>query len=86
MAGIAYDSRLVKPGDLFVALPGFHIDGAEFIPDAIRRGAVAIVTEKAGAPITDGTPCLTVKDARRTLTDLSAAFTITLPDKYGWWV
>jgi len=31
-SGIAYDSRKVKPGDLFVAIPGFKVDGTKYIP------------------------------------------------------
>ena len=42
ITGLAYDSRLVRPGDLFVALPGFHVDGSRFIPGAVERGAVAV--------------------------------------------
>ncbi|MHB0870827.1 MAG: UDP-N-acetylmuramoyl-L-alanyl-D-glutamate--2,6-diaminopimelate ligase [Chloroflexota bacterium] len=74
VAAIAYDSRLVKEGDLFVALPGFHSDGAAFIPDALRRGAAAVVTQNSEAQIVEGTAWLQVPDARRALTDLSAAF------------
>jgi UDP-N-acetylmuramoyl-L-alanyl-D-glutamate--2,6-diaminopimelate ligase len=45
--GIAYDSRLVKNGFLFVAVRGFAADGHDYIDDAISRGAVAIVTDEA---------------------------------------
>ena len=44
--GISYDSRTVKNGDLFVALPGEKYDGTEFTAEALNRGAVAIVSEK----------------------------------------
>jgi UDP-N-acetylmuramoyl-L-alanyl-D-glutamate--2,6-diaminopimelate ligase len=37
------DSRDVRVGDLFVALPGLNVDGARFVPDAVRRGAVAVL-------------------------------------------
>ncbi len=74
VAGIAYDSRLVKPGDLFVALPGFHTDGSVFIPDAVRRGAVVVATQDPRVPVPEGTTRLQVPDARRALTALSAAF------------
>lgn len=40
-------SREVVPGTLFVAYPGLNVDGARFIPDAIQRGAVAVVTQTA---------------------------------------
>lgn len=39
--GVAIDSREVQPGDLFVALPGEHVDGHTFVGDALRRGAAA---------------------------------------------
>ena len=39
--GLACDSRAVRPGDLFLALPGTQTDGSRFIEDAARRGAVA---------------------------------------------
>ena len=74
VTGIAYDSRLVKPGELFVALPGFHVDGSAFIPDALRRGAAAVVTQNPSVHIPEGVPLVQVPDARRTLTDLSASF------------
>lgn len=45
--GIAYDSRQVVEGDLFVAIPGTRQDGNRFIEDAIRRGACAVMVEKA---------------------------------------
>jgi UDP-N-acetylmuramoyl-L-alanyl-D-glutamate--2,6-diaminopimelate ligase len=46
--GITYDSRAVKPGFLFFALPGAHDDGRRFIGDAISRGAAAVVLEPGG--------------------------------------
>lgn len=74
LAGIAYDSRLVKPGELFVALPGFHSDGVAFIPDALHRGAAAVVTQNPEPRVPEGAPWVQVPDARRALTDLSAAY------------
>lgn len=44
--GLAYDSRQVKPGYLFVAIRGHEQDGHQYIPDALRNGAVAIVAEE----------------------------------------
>ena len=74
ITGIAYDSRMVKPGDLFVALPGFHVDGIAFIAGALRRGAAAVVTQRPEAAVPQGTPLVRVPDSRRALTDLSAVF------------
>ena len=45
-SGVAIDSRQVQPSDLFIALPGEHRHGREFIPDAISRGAAGVIAEK----------------------------------------
>jgi UDP-N-acetylmuramyl tripeptide synthase len=47
VTGIAYDSRAVTPGQVFVALKGQHADGTSFARQAIERGAAAIVSETA---------------------------------------
>ncbi len=46
MRGIAYDSRRVEPGFLFFAFAGAKTDGAQFAEDAIRKGALAILSER----------------------------------------
>ena len=48
VAGITYDSRRVTPGMVFVAIPGRHTDGYEFIDTAIERGATAVICERNG--------------------------------------
>ncbi len=45
IAGMAYDSRQVRPGDLFVAIRGHHADGHGFIERAVEKGAVAVAAE-----------------------------------------
>ena len=45
ISSLAYDSRAVRPGSLFVAINGFHADGHAYIPQAIERGAVAVVVD-----------------------------------------
>ncbi|HEX3989912.1 MAG TPA: UDP-N-acetylmuramoyl-L-alanyl-D-glutamate--2,6-diaminopimelate ligase [Acetobacteraceae bacterium] len=40
---VTVDSRQVRPGDLFVAVPGVFVDGRDFIPEAVRNGAVAVL-------------------------------------------
>jgi len=72
VGGIAFDSRRVKPGDLFVALPGLRTDGARFIPEALGRGAVGVVVG-AGVPA-EAPFVVEVADPRAALADLSAAF------------
>ncbi|HZR84912.1 MAG TPA: UDP-N-acetylmuramoyl-tripeptide--D-alanyl-D-alanine ligase [Candidatus Binatia bacterium] len=55
-AGVAIDSRQVEPGTLFVALPGAKVDGHDFVPQALARGATGILTSRgdavAGAAVT----------------------------------
>jgi UDP-N-acetylmuramoyl-L-alanyl-D-glutamate--2,6-diaminopimelate ligase len=43
---LAYDARLVAPGGLFFAVPGQRVDGHDFAPEAVERGAVALVVER----------------------------------------
>jgi UDP-N-acetylmuramoyl-L-alanyl-D-glutamate--2,6-diaminopimelate ligase len=73
VTGIAYDSRAVKPGHVFVALKGLHADGVSFAQQAIERGAVAIVSEQP-APPGVALPWTMVGDARFALALLAAAF------------
>ena len=42
------DSRRVRPGDIFVAFPGAHVDGRDFIAQAVARGAAAVLVEAGG--------------------------------------
>ncbi|MFA9232281.1 MAG: Mur ligase domain-containing protein, partial [Microgenomates group bacterium] len=49
--GLALDSRSVREGFLFAALPGTEMHGAEFIGPALRMGAAAIVTDAEGASL-----------------------------------
>jgi UDP-N-acetylmuramoyl-L-alanyl-D-glutamate--2,6-diaminopimelate ligase len=60
--GLATDSRTVEPGALFLALPGTQADGHTFIPDAVRRGAVAVLAERT---VETTVPVILVRDARR---------------------
>jgi len=68
IGGVAVDSRKVKPGDAFVAVPGTKADGLAFVPAAIAAGAVAIIAEKPpAAPVPEGVVFVRVDDARRAL-------------------
>ena len=51
VTGITADSRAVKPGFLFAALPGAKVDGTRFVAEAIGKGAVAVLA-KEGAAVT----------------------------------
>jgi UDP-N-acetylmuramoyl-L-alanyl-D-glutamate--2,6-diaminopimelate ligase len=70
-AGLAYDSRRVRPGFVFFAIKGFKRDGHDYIPEAVDRGAVAVVVERDVA-VPAGTRSLKVQNAREALA-LSAA-------------
>ncbi len=74
---LAYDSRQVQPGSLFVAIKGFHVDGHAFIAQAIERGAAAIVVDERYATNDTVWPDCTlirVPDSRLALAPLAAAF------------
>ena len=43
ISGISYDSRLTRPGDLFVAIKGFETDGHRYIPKAMEKGAAVVL-------------------------------------------
>jgi UDP-N-acetylmuramoyl-L-alanyl-D-glutamate--2,6-diaminopimelate ligase len=73
VTGIAYDSRAVAPGHVFVALKGQHADGTAFARQAIDFGAAAIVSEQKPSDEVQ-VPWTIVKDARLALAHLSAAF------------
>lgn len=72
IAGIAYDSRKVKENYLFVAIRGEKVDGHQFIPDAIKKGATVIAAEKefAGA----GPGHILVRNSRKALACMANNF------------
>src|SRR5918996_4933442 len=61
VTGLAYDNRLVAPGTLFFCVPGFTRDGHDFAPDAVARGAAALVVQR---PLDLGVPEVVVDDVR----------------------
>lgn len=71
VTGLAYDSREVQPGDVFVCWKGLQFDGHEFAADAYQRGAVAVVAER---PVPGEGGLIVVPDGREALARLSAAF------------
>lgn len=71
--GIAYDSRQVEPGFVFVAIEGFKTDGHRFIEDAVSRGAAAVVVEKQ-VTVPQGVSWARIPDTRRGLALMAARF------------
>ncbi|MFN0151379.1 MAG: UDP-N-acetylmuramoyl-L-alanyl-D-glutamate--2,6-diaminopimelate ligase [bacterium] len=69
--GLAFDSRIVQPGDLFFAVPGFKVDGSEFVAEAVARGAVAVVAE---GPVATPVPRLRVSNVRDAMGRIAARF------------
>ncbi len=73
VTGIAYDSRQVVTGDIFVAYRGFHADGHTHIAAALARGAVAVIYEDASYDTTLLVPAMRVDNARPALGAVAAA-------------
>ena len=74
VSGIQYDSRKIRKGDLFCALPGLHSDGTSYIDAAIRGGAAAVLHETTLEQYSPGIVYLRVSDARRAMSGIAAAF------------
>jgi len=79
VTGLTHDSRTVQPGDLFVCLHGATYDGHRYAPDALAKGAVAIVANAGGleaveAALPPESCVVTVPDTRRALPLLAGAF------------
>jgi UDP-N-acetylmuramoyl-L-alanyl-D-glutamate--2,6-diaminopimelate ligase len=73
ITGIAYDSRRVRRGDLFVAVAGLQADGHVFVADAVAGGARALAVEHA-VTVPAGTPAVYMRSTRMGLAELAAEF------------
>ena len=71
VVALAYDNREVAPGTLFFCVPGFTRDGHDFAPDAVERGAVALVVER---PLGLGVPEVVVPSVRAAMALAAATF------------
>lgn len=86
ISGIAVDSRAVKPGFLFAALPGSRMHGGEFIQYALRMKAGAVLTDARGAEIARtelaeaGVPLVIAEDPRAALAGAAALWFGAQPD------
>ncbi|TMJ04932.1 MAG: UDP-N-acetylmuramoyl-L-alanyl-D-glutamate--2,6-diaminopimelate ligase [Alphaproteobacteria bacterium] len=72
--GIASDSRKVKPGELFVAVPGTKADGLSFVPQAMDAGAAALMAERVPENVPDGVAFVRADNVRRALALAAARF------------
>ncbi|AJE86174.1 UDP-N-acetylmuramoyl-L-alanyl-D-glutama te--2,6-diaminopimelateligase [Streptomyces albus] len=74
VTGITHDSRAVRPGDIYAALPGARFHGADFAPQAAQLGAAAVLTDPAGAEraAATGLPVLVVDSPRAQMGELAA--------------
>ena len=70
---VTADSRRVRPGAVFVAIPGTAVDGTRYVPEAVEKGAIAVVAE-GRVEVPEGVTAITVPDARAAIADLAAAY------------
>src|SRR6476469_9408433 len=71
ISALAYSSERVEPGALFFRVPGFRTDGHDFAPDAVARGAVALVCER---PLGLGVPEVLVPSVREAMGPIASRF------------
>ena len=69
--GISYNSKRTKPNDIFICLPGEHVDGHEYAEDAVNNGAVVCVVERI---LNLDIPQIVVKDSQEILAKISAEY------------
>ena len=74
ISSLTYDNRLVREGTLFFCVPGYTRDGHDFAPDAVARGAAALVVER---PLNLGVPEMQVPSVRAAMAPAAARFTET---------
>ncbi|MBN2416562.1 UDP-N-acetylmuramoyl-tripeptide--D-alanyl-D-alanine ligase [bacterium] len=74
ITGVSIDSRTVRPGDLFFALPGEHGDGHAYVPAALEAGAAAAVVGEGREDLPPGAPLLKTADVPEALRQLASAY------------
>ncbi|MCL2151377.1 MAG: UDP-N-acetylmuramoyl-L-alanyl-D-glutamate--2,6-diaminopimelate ligase [Oscillospiraceae bacterium] len=72
--GVSFDSRTIMAGELFVAITGFQDDGHRYIGEAAAKGAVCVICEIEPDDASMHVPYVVVKDSRKSLADVSAAW------------
>jgi len=80
ITGLTADSRDVKPGFLFAAIPGIQQDGAKFIPDAIAKGAAALLVSKDVDINAIDVPCIVDARPRQRFAELAADYYASQPE------
>ena len=80
IVGLTSDSRLVEPGFLFAALVGTNANGADYVGEAVRRGAVAVLTAPGIAVKEPGIAQLSDGNPRRVLAEMAARFYTAQPE------
>ncbi len=74
ISGVAYDSRRVRPGELFVAVPGLKQDGRRYVEEALTRGAAVVVLERPDPLEGTSTGRVLVPSSREALARLADAY------------
>src|ERR671917_2238282 len=69
ITGLAFDNRRVEHGDAFFCVPGFTRDGHDFAPEAVARGAAALIVQR---PLGLGVPEVVVEDVRSAMARAAA--------------
>jgi UDP-N-acetylmuramoyl-L-alanyl-D-glutamate--2,6-diaminopimelate ligase len=81
ISGLTADSREVRPGWLFAALPGAKANGARFVSDAIAKGAVAVLVGRGtGVTVPEGVALLSVVEPRHSLAKMASRFYAGQPE------
>ncbi|GCE79477.1 UDP-N-acetylmuramoyl-L-alanyl-D-glutamate--2,6-diaminopimelate ligase [Komagataeibacter oboediens] len=80
ITGITADSRAIRPGMIFAALHGTHMDGRSYIPQAVASGAVAVLLDMSPCHVPAGIVAIRVPDARRTLALVARVLTPHVPE------
>ena len=73
VSGLCLDSRAVKPGDVFIAIPGLDQDGRDYITQALESGAVAVLAE-AGGLLSDDSRVIQIANLNQQLSEVAGLF------------
>ena len=72
VSGVAFNSREVRPGNIFVCITGFKTDGHQYAEDAVARGAIAVIAERDMSAL--GVVCIICENTRLALAKAAANF------------